>query len=311
MASISQQQASYGSNSNGVYLGSGSAAGADDWFVAPATQDVWLDKTGKELEGHAWTSDSSSVYSLSPSDQYRAMFDSDLLLNNTETLDSSTTFTMSNNVSTDNSPLMTAINPDNGFDLIKNEFTQLPIAEAPVQAPAQAQAQAPVQVPAPVVLVKEEPEPESSSLEAVAIEDKKTQKKRATATTTGQKTQNRKRCSRKRLTADQRETHNMIEKRYRININTKIGKLQKIIPWVACEDTAFVVDNKVLNNGEENVPVKSMKLNKSMILEKAVDYILYLQNNERLFELEVQRLRKEINELKAGQAQAQGQVLEQ
>ena len=305
MASISQQQASYGSNSNGVYMGSGSGAGADDWFVAPATQDVWLDKTGKELVGHAWTSDSSSVYSLSPSDQYRAMFDSDLLLNNTETLDSSTTFTMSNNVSTDNSPLMTAINPDNGFDLIKNEFTQLPVAEAPVQVPA------PAPVPAPVVSVKEEPQPESSSLEAVAIEDKKTQKKRTTAATTGQKTQNRKRCSRKRLTANQRETHNMIEKRYRININTKIGKLQKIIPWVACEDTAFVVDNKVLNNGEENVPVKSMKLNKSMILEKAVDYILYLQNNERLFELEVQRLRKEINELKAGQAQTQGQVLEQ
>lgn len=31
-----------------------------------------------------------------------------------------------------------------------------------------------------------------------------------------------------------------------------------------------------------------------MILEKAVDYILYLQNNERLYEMEVQRLKKEV-----------------
>ena len=38
-----------------------------------------------------------------------------------------------------------------------------------------------------------------------------------------------------------------------------------------------------------------------MILEKAVDYILYLQNNERLYEMEVQRLKSEIDTLKQDQ----------
>ena len=91
------------------------------------------------------------------------------------------------------------------------------------------------------------------------------------------------------------------DRRYRININTKIGKLQKIIPWVACEDTAFEVDTILKNSDGDSVatPISSLKLNKSMILEKAVDYILYLQNNERLFEMEVQRLKKEVEHLKS------------
>lgn len=276
MASIQQQQQQEGYKNTNMFATQGS--NIEDWFVAPPTADVWLDKAGKEVDTHTWTSDSSSVYSLSPSDQYRAMFDSDLLLNNQDTLDSSTAFTIGNNVSEENSPLMNATNPDNGFDFEKNQFTQLPLAAESTDLP---------------------------TLDSVEIdndlqvkiedgEEVKKPKKRAT-----QKPQNKKRGSRKRLTADQRVTHNMIEKRYRININTKIGKLQKIIPWVACEDTAFVVDNKVLSAGEDSLPLKTVKLNKSMILQKAVDYILYLQNNERLFELEVQRLRKEINELKA------------
>lgn len=122
----------------------------------------------------------------------------------------------------------------------------------------------------------------------------------------------KKRAPRKRLTSYQKQAHNKIEKRYRININTKIAKLQHIIPWVANEQTAFEVgdsannqllcsqqlqqeqqENLLLNNGDN-----STKLNKSMILEKAVDYILYLQNNERLYEMEVQRLKSEIDGLK-------------
>ncbi|CCD25209.1 Tye7p NDAI_0E03920 [Naumovozyma dairenensis CBS 421] len=117
---------------------------------------------------------------------------------------------------------------------------------------------------------------------------------------------NKKRCSRKRLTPDQKQAHNKIEKKYRININTKIAKLQHIIPWVASEKTAFEVgDSMKLPDSTSNDLQQTLnstgantKLNKSMILEKAVDYILYLQNNERLYELEVQRLKKEIESLK-------------
>lgn len=149
----------------------------------------------------------------------------------------------------------------------------------------------------------------------------------------------RKRAPRKRLTPYQKQAHNKIEKRYRININTKIAKLQQIIPWVSSEQTAFEVSDMLkkrememgninennrshanfIDTGAPSVPgsspssiatityspprssstsANSTKLNKSMILEKAVDYILYLQNNERLYEMEVQRLKAEIEALK-------------
>lgn len=107
----------------------------------------------------------------------------------------------------------------------------------------------------------------------------------------------KKRAPRKRLTAHQKQAHNKIEKRYRININTKIAKLQQIIPWVASEETAFEVGDSSRGNlraAADAVATATPKLNKSMILEKAVDYILYLQNNERLYEMEVQRLKKEL-----------------
>ena len=139
-----------------------------------------------------------------------------------------------------------------------------------------------------------------------------------------------KRAPRKRLTVDQKQAHNKIEKKYRININTKIAKLQQIIPWVSSERTAFEVANAKAkaakenndneennnnltnltnnnNNNNDNIINNTLqhlnvggctKLNKSIILEKAVDYILYLQNNERLYEMEVQRLKKEVESLK-------------
>ncbi|AJU01556.1 Tye7p [Saccharomyces cerevisiae YJM1388] len=122
----------------------------------------------------------------------------------------------------------------------------------------------------------------------------------------------KKRAPRKRLTPFQKQAHNKIEKRYRININTKIARLQQIIPWVASEQTAFEVGDSVKKQDEDgaetaattplpSAATTSTKLNKSMILEKAVDYILYLQNNERLYEMEVQRLKSEIDTLKQDQ----------
>ncbi|KAG0672103.1 hypothetical protein C6P45_004118 [Maudiozyma exigua] len=108
------------------------------------------------------------------------------------------------------------------------------------------------------------------------------------------------RTTRKRLTAHQKQAHNKIEKRYRININTKIAKLQQIIPWVATEQTSFEVSgNNAKNSNGSTTTGNSTKLNKSMILEKAVDYILYLQNNERLHDMEVMRLRNELDTLKS------------
>lgn len=267
----------------------------DEWFVPQPSsmKDVWLDKNEKDEQ--PFNSDSSSAYSLSPSDKYQSLFDSEILVGDNDVLDSYTTFTTSNTVSTDNSPYIKP-ESDNGFDLIKSEFAQLPLAvDLPALTPTtvlagQGQSQ-----------TQDKKIPRSrknaSSTRIASSETTPT----SSSASTSQKNQRKKRGPRKRLTADQRETHNMIEKRYRININTKIGKLQKIIPWVACEDTAFEVDTILKNSDGDSVatPISSLKLNKSMILEKAVDYILYLQNNERLFEMEVQRLKKEVEHLKS------------
>ncbi|GMM54389.1 hypothetical protein DAKH74_010050 [Maudiozyma humilis] len=124
------------------------------------------------------------------------------------------------------------------------------------------------------VLVKQEP---LASLDAVPAATA------PTATTPAPKR------GRKRLTAHQKQAHNKIEKRYRININTKIAKLQQIIPWVAAEQAPGEIAQGT------NATTAPAKLNKSMVLEKAVDYILYLQNNERLHEMEVNRLRAELD----------------
>lgn len=108
----------------------------------------------------------------------------------------------------------------------------------------------------------------------------------------------KKKAPRKRLTPNQKEAHNKIEKRYRININSKLARLQQIIPWVASEPSTLDVLEGKCKAGETDdsfgVPTTTPKLNKSMILEKAVDYILYMQNNERLYELEVHRLKAEL-----------------
>lgn len=78
----------------------------------------------------------------------------------------------------------------------------------------------------------------------------------------------RRRCPRKRLTDSQKEAHNKVEKKYRVNINSKINCLQSIIPWFAAPDQKMPAD---------------MKVNKLMILEKAYDYILHLQKeNEEM-----------------------------
>lgn len=77
----------------------------------------------------------------------------------------------------------------------------------------------------------------------------------------------KKRCSRRRLTDSQKEAHNKVEKKYRVNINQKINSLQTIIPWFANQEEVHM----------------DLKVNKSVILEKAYDYITYLKaENEAL-----------------------------
>lgn len=111
---------------------------------------------------------------------------------------------------------------------------------------------------------------------------------------TKEPTKPKRRAPRKKLTESQKKAHNKIEKRYRININAKIAGIQKIIPWVAFEKTAF-------ETGEENETEAEVKnntrLNKSMILEKATEYILHLQKKEAEYMAENHKLREQVIKL--------------
>lgn len=100
----------------------------------------------------------------------------------------------------------------------------------------------------------------------------------------------KKRYPRKRLTDTQKQAHNKIEKKYRTNINTKIAGLQKIIPWVASERAAFETGKE----SDDAASELAHRLNKSMILEKATDYILHLQQTQREMEDELVALRRRV-----------------
>jgi twist-like factor len=113
------------------------------------------------------------------------------------------------------------------------------------------------------------------------------------SSSTDSKKTKKKRAPRKRLTPHQKQAHNKIEKRYRININAKIAGLQQIIPWVSSEKTAFETGE----NGETAIMEDSTdvpRLNKSMILEKATAYILFLQEKEKKMQSEIQKLRDDV-----------------
>lgn len=104
-----------------------------------------------------------------------------------------------------------------------------------------------------------------NSQEGLAPQKQSTQAHRTESSSSQAK---KKRCPRRRLTDSQKEAHNKVEKKYRVNINSKINSLQNLIPWLSNEEMQM-----------------DLKVNKSVILEKAYDYILYLKaENEALKE---------------------------
>ncbi|SCW01401.1 LAFE_0D11760g1_1 [Lachancea fermentati] len=241
----------------------------------------------KPLEGNGWdldatrnsvVSSTSSSSAGSPLDQFTSLFDANAML--TQGSDSETLFTASNTVSLSNSP--TIVKQEDVEAKFMPGLDQFPLA---------------IDIPPAASAGKDAASAASAPSASRAVADDAASESQAQAA-------RKKRAPRKRLTAHQKQAHNKIEKRYRININTKIAKLQQIIPWVASEETAFEVGESLRPKPAsaaalEGAAAAAPKLNKSMILEKAVDYILYLQNNERLYELEVQRLKKELESLRS------------
>jgi hypothetical protein len=75
--------------------------------------------------------------------------------------------------------------------------------------------------------------------------------------------------------------HNVIEKRYRNNINNRIAELRQVIPALSALNLG--------SHGGSDVPIDGVtpvsKLNKATILRKAREYIEYLKStNEELLE---------------------------
>lgn len=106
----------------------------------------------------------------------------------------------------------------------------------------------------------------------------------------------KRRAPRKKLTDSQKAAHNVIEKKYRININTKIEKLQKLIPSITTDEAGFKTSNR--DNSTNDISVK--KLNKSLILDKALEYIDFLQKNQLKIMTENTKLKSQLNNLNLG-----------
>ncbi len=77
-----------------------------------------------------------------------------------------------------------------------------------------------------------------------------------------------------------------------------------MIPWVSDGETAFEVNSSLKteqSDGDSTSNSSKTKFNKSIILQKAIDYIVYLRNNEHLYQTEIDRLRQEVETLRNNQ----------
>lgn len=92
----------------------------------------------------------------------------------------------------------------------------------------------------------------------------------------------------------EKTSHNMIEKRYRTNINDKILALRDCVPSLRC-----VVNGTPRTTEELEGLTPASKLNKATVLTKATEYILHLQKRNAI-------LIKELNDLRVGRAEPSG-----
>lgn len=96
------------------------------------------------------------------------------------------------------------------------------------------------------------------------------------------------------LTAEQKRNHNIIERKYRQNINAKIAGFQQSIPWLSSKEPSFYVKEKA---GTPRYAGNN-SLNKSEILDIATEYILHLQARDTHLTRENHKLQSLINGLK-------------
>ncbi|BFZ61668.1 Clr6 histone deacetylase associated PHD protein-2 Cph2 [Saitoella coloradoensis] len=102
--------------------------------------------------------------------------------------------------------------------------------------------------------------------------------------------------------------HNMIEKRYRTNLNDKIAALRDAVPALRC---AGIGGSGSLSDAELDPDLDGLapaqKLNKATVLSKATEYIYHLEARNKQLQDEVRRMREYLSAQAAAAAQAQQQ----
>lgn len=94
------------------------------------------------------------------------------------------------------------------------------------------------------------------------------------------------RSTKKRAVSHQRKAHSKIERKYRININSKIARLQKLVPWMCDDDISFQISPDG-NIKPPRLKQEVRKLNKSMILDIVTRYIIHLKEENRILRSKV------------------------
>ena len=89
------------------------------------------------------------------------------------------------------------------------------------------------------------------------------------------------------------KSHNLVEKRYRANLNKKITELRDIIP---CLRSDSAIHSEKASAPAE--PDPSQKLNKATVLNKAIEYIQELETRNRLLENNIRAMKQYIDTMK-------------
>lgn len=93
--------------------------------------------------------------------------------------------------------------------------------------------------------------------------------------------------------------HNIIEKRYRANLNEKIAELRDSVPSLRSSKKAKVKDGSGDDSDDDNLggPTATNKLNKASILTRAVEYIRHLEFRTKRLEDENRSLKERLETL--------------
>ena len=99
--------------------------------------------------------------------------------------------------------------------------------------------------------------------------------------------------------AAKKRPHNVIEKRYRANLNEKIAELRDSVPSLRITKKSKARDSSNADSDEEDLDglTPSNKLNKASILTKAVEYIRHLEFRTKRLEEENRSLKERLETL--------------